>query len=73
MVAEELKLPKTEVGKVIDATLDNIMKTVAKGDKVQIIGCAGVASSLHPVRRSGRTRDTQSIPEFAREGTPPSR
>jgi DNA-binding protein HU-beta len=37
-VARATARPKTEVGAVIDATVDTITKTLKKGDRVQLTG-----------------------------------
>lgn len=39
-VAAELKMNQGDVEIVLDTTLNTIMQTVAKGEKVQLIGCA---------------------------------
>ncbi len=56
-VAEELKLPKKEVKKVVDLMFEEITKAIAKGEKVEIRGLGTFKLKKRPSRfiRNPRT------------------
>ncbi len=56
-VAEELKLPKKEVKKVVDLMFEEITKAIGKGDKVEIRGLGTFKLKRRPSRfiRNPRT------------------
>lgn len=57
MVAEKTALSKKDSEKAVGAVLDSIMETVAKGDKVQIIGF-GTFEKRDRAEKTGRNPST---------------
>ena len=56
-VAEKTGLTKTQSEEFLDATLQIIQKSVAKGDEVKLVGF-GTFSRLHRKSRNGRNPKT---------------
>ena len=56
-VAEATDLSKKDAGKAVDAVFDTILNTLAKGEKVQLIGF-GNFEVRHRAARKGRNPQT---------------
>lgn len=56
-VAEETGLTKAQTEKMLDVTLDNIRKTVKKGDEVKLVGF-GTFTKAKRKARTGRNPQT---------------
>ena len=62
-VAKAAGLTKADAGRAIDATLDEIKKALAKGDKIPLVGFGTFAVSKRSARegRNPRTGETVKI------------
>ena len=60
---------KSEISKTLDAFLDTIVETVAKGEKVQLVGF-GTFEPAHRAARTGRNPSTGAIIEIAASTAP---
>ncbi len=62
-VAKTAGLTKADAGRAIDATLDEIKKALAKGDKIPLVGFGTFAVSKRSARegRNPRTGETVKI------------
>lgn len=64
-VAKETKLTSRDATEVIEATIENIMKALQKGDEVRLVGFGTFTVSRRKASagRNPRTGETISIPE----------
>ncbi len=64
-VAEDLRLPKKEVKKVVDLMFEEITKAIARGEKVEIRGLGTFKLKKRPSRliRNPRTGEEMFIEE----------
>ena len=68
-VAKKTKIAQKDIGEVIVATLETIEKTVAKGDKVTLIGF-GTFESRKRAARTGRNPQTGATLKIAAKKVP---
>jgi len=63
-VAAKAGLSKKDAEKALNATIDTIADTLAKGDKVQLVGFGGFETKKREARtgRNPRTKETIQIP-----------
>lgn len=64
-VAEEAKLSKKDAESALNAIVKTVKETVAKDEKVQIVGFGTFETRVHKARqcRNPRTKETIDIPE----------
>ena len=64
MVAEKADLTKKDAEKAISAVVDSISETLAKGEKIQLVGFGTFEVRERPERtgRNPRTKETITIP-----------
>jgi DNA-binding protein HU-beta len=68
-VAETAELSKKDAGKAVDAVFDNIIKALADGDKVQLLGF-GNFEVRERAARKGRNPQTGDEIEIAASKSP---
>lgn len=63
-VAKDASLTKADAGRALDSTIDAIVKTMKKGDKVTLVGFGAFSVSKRKARtgRNPRTGQTIKIP-----------
>ncbi len=68
-IAESVNMPKTQVSKVLNATLEAIKTALANGDEVRFVGF-GTFSVSERAARSGRNPHTGTQIEIAASAVP---
>ncbi len=63
-LAEKTDYTKADIGRVLEALLDTIEATVARGDKLQLVGF-GTFEPQHRAARTGRNPQTGATLEIA--------
>jgi DNA-binding protein HU-beta len=67
-VAQDTRLTRSEAEEVVDATLENIIKALADGDDVRIVGFGvfSVATRAASKARNPKTGKIMKVPAFVR-------
>lgn len=68
-IANAADISKTQAGKAVDAFIDNVTKTLIKGDKVTLIGF-GTFESRKRSARTGRNPQTGKALKIAASTSP---